>query len=200
MEVQLQDLLEKIKKDGVDAAEAQSAEILAEAEKKAAKIVSDAEKKAQSIVEEAKQNEALTVQNTKSVLQQASRDIVLSIEKQVQSLFAKSLEGAIDDNLGGAQLIEVLKVLITQWSKSESIETIEVPEAQLKLVVDLAKKEVAEVAKNGIEIKAGTRMKSGFTVTLKGEKAHVDFSGSSMAEALEHFVSPAVRSLISTEG
>ena len=43
MDIQLQELIEKIKKDGVASAESAAQKIIAEAEKKAASIVSDAE-------------------------------------------------------------------------------------------------------------------------------------------------------------
>ena len=43
MDVQLQELIDKIKKDGVTAAEKEAAKIIAEAEKKAEAIKKDAE-------------------------------------------------------------------------------------------------------------------------------------------------------------
>ena len=55
MDVQLQELISKIKKDGVASAETSAAKIIADAEKKAASIISDAEAKADSIVKSAKQ-------------------------------------------------------------------------------------------------------------------------------------------------
>ena len=53
MDVQLQELIDKIKKDGVASAENASATIIAEAEKKAAQIVAEAEAKAKIIAAEA---------------------------------------------------------------------------------------------------------------------------------------------------
>ena len=48
MDVQLQELIDKIKKDGVASAESSAAAIIAEAEKKAAAIISDAEARLQT--------------------------------------------------------------------------------------------------------------------------------------------------------
>ena len=49
MDVQLQELIDKIKKDGVAAAEKESAKIIAASEKKAETIIADAEAKAEQI-------------------------------------------------------------------------------------------------------------------------------------------------------
>ena len=54
MDVQLQELIDKIKKDGVASAEASSAAIIAEAEKKAAAVIAEAEAKAAEIINSAK--------------------------------------------------------------------------------------------------------------------------------------------------
>ena len=53
MDIQLQELIDKIKNDGVASAEAKAKEIIAEAEKKAASIISSAEEKADSIIKRA---------------------------------------------------------------------------------------------------------------------------------------------------
>ena len=53
MDIQLQELIDKIKKDGVAASEQQSALIVSEAEKKAAGIIAEAEKKADDMLKSA---------------------------------------------------------------------------------------------------------------------------------------------------
>ena len=50
MDVQLQELIDKIKKDGVTAAEKEAAKIIADAEKKADSITKNAEEKAAQII------------------------------------------------------------------------------------------------------------------------------------------------------
>ena len=58
MDVQLQELIDKIKKDGVASAESSAAAIIAEAEKKAAAIIAEAENKAAEIVKAGKSETA----------------------------------------------------------------------------------------------------------------------------------------------
>ena len=54
MDVQLQELIDKIKKDGVASAENSASEIISKAEKQAAEIISQAEDKADGIIKAAK--------------------------------------------------------------------------------------------------------------------------------------------------
>ena len=54
MEIQLQELIDQIKKDGVEAAEAQSATILETAKAEAEKIIADANAQADKIMSDAK--------------------------------------------------------------------------------------------------------------------------------------------------
>ena len=53
MDVQLQELIDKIKKDGVASAETSAQKIIADAEKKAAAIISEAQEKADGIIKNA---------------------------------------------------------------------------------------------------------------------------------------------------
>ena len=54
MDVQLQELIDKIKKDGVASAEAEAAKIVEASEKKAESIIADAQEKAAEIIKNAK--------------------------------------------------------------------------------------------------------------------------------------------------
>ena len=54
MDIQLQELIDKIKKDGVANAEQAAAQIIAEAEKKANSILEEAQKKSDDMIKNAK--------------------------------------------------------------------------------------------------------------------------------------------------
>ena len=78
MDVQLQELIDKIKKDGVASAEASAAEILADAEKKARAVVSDAEQKADGIIKNAKAETERMEKASEDAIAQAGRNMILS--------------------------------------------------------------------------------------------------------------------------
>ena len=85
MDVQLQELIDKIKKDGVASAENASAAIIAEAEKKAAQIVADAEAKAENILKSAKTETERMEKSSKDAIAQAGRNLLISFERALSS-------------------------------------------------------------------------------------------------------------------
>ena len=81
MDVQLQELIDKIKKDGVASAQVEAAKIIDDAEKKAAEIVSDAQVKAADIVKNAKKETERVAAKEKKTNEQ--KKVVTYIEKIV---------------------------------------------------------------------------------------------------------------------
>lgn len=89
MDVQLKELIEKIKSEGVKTAEEQSAEIIREAEKKAAEIVAKAESDAAAMRERIKNEAAQFEASGKEALRQAGRDLIIATRKSLEKLLAR---------------------------------------------------------------------------------------------------------------
>ena len=73
MEIQLQELLDQIKKDGVEAAETQAEAIIVSAKTEAEKIISEAKAQADKMIADAKSENAKTVKSGEDALRQASQ-------------------------------------------------------------------------------------------------------------------------------
>ncbi|MBQ6935905.1 MAG: hypothetical protein IJN49_05075, partial [Clostridia bacterium] len=74
MEIQLQELIDQIKKDGVEAAETQAEAILTAAKAEAEKIISDAKVQAEKLILDAKTENERTVKSGEDALRYALRD------------------------------------------------------------------------------------------------------------------------------
>ena len=85
MAEELQNLLERIQKDGVQKAEEESEKILARAREKAATLLKDAEKNAAAATEKAEQDAEQFMARSKKTLEQAARDVILSVGDAVTS-------------------------------------------------------------------------------------------------------------------
>ena len=83
MDVQLQELIDKIKKDGVASAQSSAAAIVAEAEKKAAAIVAEAEEKAAGIVKAAKSETERMEKASIDAVRQAGRNLILEFRDSI---------------------------------------------------------------------------------------------------------------------
>ena len=114
MDVQLQELIDKIKKDGVATAEAEAAKKIAEAEKKAESIVADAQAKAGEIIKNAKAETVRMQKASDEAIVQAGRNMLLSFK---DSLVAE-LDGLIQAETAKAETKDVLAKLIPETVKA----------------------------------------------------------------------------------
>ena len=91
MELQIQDLINAIKKDGVDAAQQQAENIIAKANKHAQDIIAKAEAEAERIVKNAENREEVIRNSIIVTAEHARRDALLSFKESVRSEFEKIL-------------------------------------------------------------------------------------------------------------
>ena len=83
MSEDLQGLLEKINRDGVEKAEAKAAEIIADAKAKAAEIVKTAKEEAERAKAEAKTVADDFAARADETVKQAARDTVLKVREEI---------------------------------------------------------------------------------------------------------------------
>ena len=110
MEVQLQDLVEKIKRDGIASAEQQAAGIIAEAEKKAKAIVADAEKEAETLLKKTEVESQRFTNASEAAVKQACRNALIAFREGV----VDSLNALIKTETAAAYNSDVLKTLIPE--------------------------------------------------------------------------------------
>ena len=93
MDIQLQELIDKIKKDGVASAEKEAAEIVKNAEAKAASIIDEAQKKSDDMIKNAKAEISRLEKASEDAITQASRNMLLSFRDSL----VKELSRLISD-------------------------------------------------------------------------------------------------------
>ena len=198
MDVQLQELIDKIKKDGVASAENEAAKIVAEAEKNAEKIIADAQEKAAEIVKKAKAETERMEKASEEAIVQAGRNMLLSFKESIIS----ELDGLIKTETENAQTKELLVKLIPEtvkaWSKNADASELSVllSEKDLKdLESSLVSELKGEIA-NGLEIKPDKTLSYGFRIGVKNGAAYYDYSAESLSEMFAAYLNPKVAALI----
>lgn len=198
MDVQLQELIDKIKKDGVAASEKEAAKIIADAEKKAAAIVADAEEKAASIIKDAKKETARMEKSSEEAVMQASRNLLLSFKDSIVG----TLDGIIQAETGKAVTADVLKKLVPEtvkaWCKESDASELSVllAEKDLKTLESAFKTSLKAEIKKGLEIKPDKTISAGFRVGVKNGAAFYDYSAESVAELFSLYLNPKVAGLL----
>lgn len=200
MDVQLQELIDKIKKDGIANAESEAQKIIAEAEKKAQSIIADAEEKSQEIIKNAKAETSKMEKASEEAIIQAGRNMLLSFKDSLLS----ELNGLVQAETEKATTKEVLAKLIPEtvkaWSKNTQVDELSVllSEKDLASLQAAFTNELKAEIEKGLEIKPDKTLSSGFRIGVKNGAAYYDFSAESVAELFVAYLNPKVAALIKT--
>ena len=198
MDVQLQELIDKIKKDGVAAAEKESAKIIAASEKKAESIIADAEAKAEQIIKSAKSETEKMEKASEEAIIQAGRNMLLSFK---DSLIAE-LDGLIQAETTKAVSKDVLGKLVPEtvklWAKNSDASELSVllSEKDLKALEKSLTTSLKAEIKKGLEIKPDKTLAAGFRIGVKNGAAYYDYSAESLAEMFAAYLNPKVAGLM----
>ena len=197
MDVQLQELIDKIKSEGVSAAEGKADEIVQAAERKAGEIVENAQADAARIIEDAKKRDEQSVQTGKDALIQAARDLLLSLQSRIVSLFDAVARQEIREALSGDALESAISTLIGSWT-SEEVSDINVllQESDLKAIEQSLRAKLAQELQSGLEIKVGSGITGGFRISVKDGSAYYNFTPAEIAAALSEFLNPRLRDIL----
>ncbi|MDR2898339.1 MAG: V-type ATP synthase subunit E [Spirochaetaceae bacterium] len=198
MDVQLQELIDKIKKDGVESAESSAAAIVAEAEKKAAAIIQEAEKSAADLVAKAKIENDRAEKAGVASIRQAARNLIISfrdsIVAELSALVASETEKAFDPSTLKTLIPEVVK----NWFKDEDADSVSVllSEKDLAAVESGFKSALKDELAKGLEVKADASLSAGFRVGVKNGAAYYDFSAEAVAELFSSYLNPRIAEIL----
>ena len=198
MDVQLQELIDKIKKDGVAAAEKDSAKIIAASEKKAEAIIADAESKAAEIIKKAKSETEKMEKASEEAIVQAARNMLLSFKDSL----VEELDGLIQGETEKAMSKDVLGKLVPEtvkaWAKNSVASELSVllSDKDLKLLEKSLKASLKAEIKKGLEIKPDKTLTAGFRIGVNKGAAFYDYSAESLAEMFAAYLNPKVAALM----
>ncbi len=104
----LQNLIERIQKEAVDKADARSSEILAKANEEAARILENAKAEAAAVLEKADKDSVAYTERSERAIQQAARDVLISVGRRVEKMISEILSREVEKNLSENTIKEML--------------------------------------------------------------------------------------------
>jgi len=196
MEIQVQELINKIKKDGIESASQEAARLKKEAEAEARQIIETAKKEAAELTAKAKKDAERSEKAGKAALEQASRNLVLAFKDEIQTLLdqlvSQQLKTSYDNDVLKATLPEILK----SWaSKGDSLALL-LPKASLDKLEGFFKDKLAAQLKKGLVLNSDNSFSGGFRIAQKDGSAYYDFSIESVAEMLSAYLNPQLAEIL----
>ena len=180
MELQIQDLVSSIKKDGIDSANQEAAAILADARKQADAIVADAKAEADKLRGDAKAEIEVFKNSAQLDAQQAKRDAVLAFRQEIQKEYEKLLAADVAKALDQQALVKLIQAAVQ--GEDVAAYTVEVGQ-----VTDGLRQELAQELKAGLEIRPSKKVGAGFRLAVKDGSGYFDCSEQEIAEMLMPF-------------
>jgi V/A-type H+-transporting ATPase subunit E len=197
MDIQVQELIDKIKKDGIESASGEAARITQEAAAEAKRITDAANREAQDIIARGKADAGRFEKAGAAALEQASRNLVLAFKGEIQSLLDKIVGQEVSASYGDDVLKSALPELIKSWAaKGGDSLALVLPEAELKRLQGFFTDKLAAQLKKGIELKADRNLGAGFRIANKDGSAYFDFSAESVAELLCAYLNPRLGEIL----
>ncbi|MDR1074110.1 MAG: V-type ATP synthase subunit E [Treponema sp.] len=199
MDIQLQELIDKIKKDGVASASEEAAKLKSQASAEAARIVEAAKKEADAIIARAKADAERTEKAGVAALEQASRNLALAFKGEIQSLLdaivKKETSGAYKEDVLKAALPDILKAWATKGSDELAVL---VSEQDIKKIKGFFDEKLAGALKKGVELKSDRNLSTGFRIAEKDGSAYYDFSADAVAELLGAYLNTHLTEILKT--
>lgn len=205
MDVQLQELIDKIKKDGVTAAKASAEEIISEAEESAKKIVSDAKSQAEKIIKDAKAETERMEKASEDAIKQAGRNLIISFRDSITSELSAIVQAETAVAYSNDLLLKLIPETVKAWGTNNDAKDVSVllSEKSLKeLETGLRAALKAEIAK-GLELKADKTLSAGFRIGINNGQAYYDYSAEAVSDLFSAYLNPrtaAIMKAAATEG
>lgn len=198
MEIQLQELIEQIKKEGVEAAQAEAEAILTAAKAEAEAIVAEAKAEADKRLLAAKAENDRMVKSSEEALRQAGRNLLISFRESVTRELGALVGEQVSAVYASDALADIIVRAVENWVNKPDAEELDVilNERDLKALEDTLLSRFKEKALGGITLKASNRFDSGFRIAVKDSGAYYDYCGQAVCDMLANYLSPKVTALL----
>jgi len=199
MSQQVQELIEKIKTEGVQAADQKAKEIEGNAKTIAQKVAGDAQTLAQKIIADANAQALKIQESTQMALKQAARDTLLSLRKEIEAVLQKVVSRQVSDALSPEHLAGIIGEVIKKSVESNMAENdilVVLNPKDLNKLKDGFIAALQKEIKKPIKFQSNNDTAGGFTISYDEGKSCFDFSNDSLTEYFSAYLNTQVAALI----
>ncbi|HNQ49933.1 MAG TPA: V-type ATP synthase subunit E family protein [Candidatus Omnitrophota bacterium] len=194
---QIKELLDKIQAEGVQAAQDKAREIEKESRAKADWIVQKADAQAKKILEDAKEASDRMQASGQAALQQAARDVILSLKKEIFAMLERLIAAQVSAALTPEALSAIISSLVRAYAdKSDSAVIVYLKEQDKKTLEGHFLKELQDQSRKGVELRSQDGISAGFVISFDNGKSQFDFTDREMAVYLASLLKPSIAQLL----
>jgi V/A-type H+-transporting ATPase subunit E len=195
MENKIQELAEKLLKDGVEKGNAEAEKIITTANEKAAQIIADAKAKAEEIEQLAQKNAKGLESNTKSEIKMYAAQTLNALKSEVTNVVGdKIVKEAAAEIAGNKDFMnEFILKLAEKWGAGEEIIVSAADAASLKALFAQKAKALLD---NSVKIEEVNGQKTLFTIQPADGSYKVNFGEAEFEEFFKSFLRPQLVEMI----
>ncbi len=187
MSQSVQELIGKIRREGLEASQQQAREIEAQARAQAAALLQEAKAQAAKIVADAHAERERIEQATRASLQQAARNTLISLKQELGAQLQRILRRELRAALAPERLAELITAVATAYmaagGEARGIEIALDAKNRAVLQESLLAK-LQESLKQGVTLRTADDVGGGFTISFDAGRSCFDFSEESLARYL----------------
>ena len=199
MEEQLENLLNRIRSEGVERAEAEAAVIVEQAEERARRMVQDAEAECARLRKKAEEDAAASKERGEQALAHAARDFLLSLQAAIEAVLRETLCESVAEALTPDVMAGILTRLADAYAAHDMnesrVDVLLSPEDR-DAVGALVMEKYRALVRQGLTLRTDERLDGGFKVSFVESHLYHDFSVQALAEALAPVLKPPLCDMV----
>lgn len=199
MENKLQELTDKLYKEGLSKGKEEGDAILANAQAKAEEIIKNAEAQAEAIVKKAGKEAEEYRAKVEGDVKMAAAQSIQATRKDIENLMVGKLTGTqVSSALSSAEFVkEIIKAVAGKFNAEESIDlNVVLPESLKSQLEPFVKEELAKELKGGVSAQFSKKIAGGFTIGPKDGSYFISLTDETFKNLISEYLRPAVRKIL----
>ncbi len=199
METKLQELTDKLYKEGLSKGKEEGEAILANAQAKAEEIIKNAETQAEAIVKKAGKEAEEYRAKVEGDVKMAAAQSIQATRKDIENLMVGKMTGKpVDSALSSADFVkEIIKAVAGKFNAEESVDlNVVLPESLKSQLEPFVKEELAKELKGGVTAQFSKKIAGGFTIGPKDGSYFISLTDETFKNLIGEYLRPAVRKIL----
>jgi V/A-type H+/Na+-transporting ATPase subunit E len=199
MENKLQELTDKLYKEGLSKGKEEGEAILADAKAKAEEIIKNAEAQAEAIVKKAGKEAEEYRTKVEGDVKMAAAQSIQATRKDIENLMVGKMTGKqVDSVLSSADFVkEIIKAVATKFNAEEAVDlNVVLPESLRKDLEPFVAGELAKGLKGGVTAQFSKKVAGGFTIGPKDGSYFISLTDETFKTLISDYLRPATRKIL----